>query len=128
MFLRLCYAVRKWRTLSAWKGSGLDGNLPTPHDMRGTSMKAFVFPAFDTQPTVADLPTPEPGPGEVLVRARAASVNGIDLSIASGRLQGMLAYDFPVVLGKDFAGTVEAVGSSVIDFAVGDRVFGVVSD
>src|SRR4051812_45631257 len=99
-----------------------------PRVSTGTSMKAFVLPAFDTQPTVADLPTPEPGPGEVLVRVRAASVNGIDLSIASGRLQGMLAYDFPVVLGKDFAGTVEAVGSSVIAFAVGDRVFGVVSD
>ena len=71
---------------------------------------------------------PEVGPGEVLVRVRAASVNGIDLSIASGRLQGMLDYDFPVVLGKDFAGTVEAVGSGVTGFAAGDRVFGVVSD
>ena len=91
-------------------------------------MKAFVLPAFDEQPTVADLPTPEVGPGQVLVRVRAASVNGIDLSIASGRLQGMLDYDFPVVLGKDFAGTVEAVGSGVTGFAAGDRVFGVVSD
>jgi len=91
-------------------------------------MKAFVWPAFDEQPTVADLPTPEAGPGQVLVRVRAASVNGIDLSIASGRLQGMLEYDFPVILGKDFAGTVEAVGSGVTGFAAGDRVFGVVSD
>jgi NADPH:quinone reductase-like Zn-dependent oxidoreductase len=91
-------------------------------------MKAFVLPAFDEQPTVADLPTPEAGPGQVLVRVHAASVNGIDLSIASGRLQGMLEYDFPVILGKDFAGTVEAVGSGVTGFAAGDRVFGVVSD
>ena len=64
----------------------------------------------------------------MLVRVHAASVNGIDLSIASGRLKGMLEYDFPVVFGKDFAGTVEAVGSGVTGFAVGDRVFGVVSD
>jgi NADPH:quinone reductase-like Zn-dependent oxidoreductase len=91
-------------------------------------MKAFVLPAFDEQPTLADLPTPVAGPGQVLVRVRAASVNGIDLSIASGRLQGMLDYDFPVVLGKDFAGTVEAVGSGVTGFTAGDRVFGVVSD
>ncbi len=91
-------------------------------------MKAFVLSAFDTPPTVAEVPTPEAGPGQVLVRVRAASVNGIDLSIASGMLQGMLAYDFPVVLGKDFAGTVEAVGSGVTGFAAGDRVFGVVSD
>src|SRR5215211_1765278 len=91
-------------------------------------MKAFVLPAFDEQPMVADLPTPEAGPGQVLVRVRAASVNGIDLSIASGRLQGMLEYDFPVILGKGFAGTVEAVGSGVTGFAAGDRVFGVVSE
>src|SRR5215208_3072997 len=91
-------------------------------------MRAFVLPDFERQPMVADIPTPEAGPGQVLVRVRAASVNGIDLSIASGRLQGMLEYDFPVVLGKDFAGTVEAVGSGVTNFAAGDRVFGVVSD
>ncbi len=91
-------------------------------------MKAFVLPAFDEPSTLADIPKPEAGPGQVLVRVRAASVNGIDLSIASGRLQGMLDYDFPVVLGKDFAGAVEAVGSGVTGFAVGDRVFGVVSD
>ena len=93
-----------------------------------TTMRAFVLQDFERQPTVADIPTPEAGPGQVLVRVRAASVNGIDLSIASGRLQGMLEYDFPVVLGKDFAGTVEAVGSGVTGFAAGDRVFGVVSD
>src|SRR5215216_5405851 len=91
-------------------------------------MRAFVLPDFERQPTLADIPTPEAGPGEVLVRVRAASVNGIDLSIASGRLQGMMEYDFPVVLGKDFAGTVEAVGSGVTDFTAGNRVFGVVAD
>ncbi len=91
-------------------------------------MRAFVLQAFDEQPIVADIPAPEAGPGQVLVRVRAASVNGIDLSIASGRLQGMLAYEFPVVLGKDFAGTVEAVGEGVSGFAAGDRVFGVVFD
>src|SRR5688572_25003194 len=94
----------------------------------GVPMKAFVLPAFDEEPTMADLPTPEAGPGEVLVRVHAASVNGIDLSIASGQLQGMLEYRFPVVLGKDFAGTVEAVGAGVTGFAAGDRVFGVVFD
>jgi NADPH:quinone reductase-like Zn-dependent oxidoreductase len=91
-------------------------------------MRAFVLPDFESQPTLADIPTPEAKPGEVLVRVHAASVNGIDLSIASGRLQGMLEYHFPVVLGKDFAGTVEAVGAGVTGFAAGDRVFGVVSD
>jgi NADPH:quinone reductase-like Zn-dependent oxidoreductase len=91
-------------------------------------MRAFVLPDFESQPTLADIPTPEAQPGEVLVRVYAASVNGIDLSIASGQLQGMMEYHFPVVLGKDFAGTVEAVGTGVTGFAAGDRVFGVVSD
>ena len=91
-------------------------------------MRASVMPDFERQPTLADIPTPEAKPGEVLVRVHAASVNGIDLSIASGQLQGMMEYHFPVVLGKDFAGTVEAVGTGVTDFAAGDRVFGVVSD
>jgi NADPH:quinone reductase-like Zn-dependent oxidoreductase len=91
-------------------------------------MRAFVLPDFERQPTLADIPMPEAKPGEVLVRVHAASVNGVDLSIASGQLQGMLEYRFPVVLGKDFAGTVEAVGTGVTGFAAGDRVFGVVSD
>lgn len=91
-------------------------------------MRAFVMTSFDEQPSVVDIPTPEAGPGQVLVRVSAASVNGVDLSIASGLVRGMLDYDFPVVLGKDFAGTVEAVGDGVTDYAVGDRLFGVVSD
>src|SRR5215218_4977054 len=91
-------------------------------------MRAFILPDFERQPTAADIPMPEAKPGEALVRVHAASVNGVDLSIASGQLQGMLEYHFPVVLGKDFAGTVEAVGTGVTGFAAGDRVFGVVSD
>ena len=91
-------------------------------------MRAFVLPDFERQPALADIPAPEAGPGEVLVCVHATSVNGIDLSVASGRLRGMLEYDFPVVLGKDFAGTVEAAGTGVTGFAAGDRVFGVVSD
>jgi NADPH:quinone reductase-like Zn-dependent oxidoreductase len=93
-----------------------------------STMRASVMPDFERQPTLADVPRPEAKPGEVLVRVHAASVNGVDLSIASGQLQGMLEYRFPVVLGKDFAGTVEAVGTGVTGFAAGDRVFGVVSD
>ena len=93
-----------------------------------STMRASVLPDFERQPTLANIPMPEAKPGEVLVRVRAASVNGVDLSIASGQLQGMLEYDFPVVLGKDFAGTVEAVGAEVTDFDAGERVFGVVSD
>src|SRR6188768_2924499 len=91
-------------------------------------MKAFVLQAFDVPPVLAEIQKPEAGRGQVLIRVRASSVNGFDLSVAAGRLKGMLPYDFPVTLGKDFAGTVEAVGADVTGFSVGDRVFGVVSD
>jgi NADPH:quinone reductase-like Zn-dependent oxidoreductase len=89
-------------------------------------MRAFVLPDFKRQPTLADIPTPEAGPSEVLVRVRASSLNGFDLSVAAGMLRGMMEYRFPVVLGKDFAGTIAAVGADATRFAVGDQVFGVV--
>ncbi len=62
----------------------------------------------------------------MLVRVRGSSVNGFDLSVAHGMLIGMMEHRYRVVLGKDFAGTVEAVGAGVDGFAAGDPVFGVV--
>ena len=88
-------------------------------------MRAFAMTGFDEQPSVVEVPKAEPGPGEVLVRVRAASLNGFDLGVAAGMLKGMLDYQFPLTLGKDFAGTVEAVGDGVSRFAAGDPVFGV---
>jgi NADPH:quinone reductase len=63
--------------------------------------------------------------GEILVRVASSSINGFDLSVASGRLKGMMEHRFPIVLGKDYAGTVEAVGPGVDDFAEGESTFGV---
>jgi NADPH:quinone reductase-like Zn-dependent oxidoreductase len=90
-------------------------------------MRAFVVPSADAQPTVTEVPDPTPGPGELLVRVAASSLNGFDLSVASGHLQGMMEHRFPVVLGKDFAGTVEAVGEGVTRFTPGGAVLGVVT-
>jgi NADPH:quinone reductase-like Zn-dependent oxidoreductase len=89
-------------------------------------MRAFAVPSADTEPTVTEVPDPTPGPGEVLVRVAASPLNGFDASVATGRLHGMMEHRYPVVLGKDFAGTVEAVGEGVTRFAPGDAVFGVV--
>ena len=90
-------------------------------------MKAFALSAFGEEPAVTEVPVPKPGPGEVRVRVHAASVNGFDLSVAKGMLQGAMEHRFPVVLGKDFAGVVDAMGEGVGEYAVGDRVFGVVT-
>ncbi|WP_415853717.1 NADP-dependent oxidoreductase [Sinomonas sp. G460-2] len=69
---------------------------------------------------------PEPRPGEVRVQVRAASINGFDISVANSRLKGMMEHRFPVVVGKDFAGTIDALGDGVAGFSIGERVFGVV--
>jgi NADPH:quinone reductase-like Zn-dependent oxidoreductase len=89
-------------------------------------MRAVAFPGFGADPVLTELPTPEPGSGEVLVQVRASSVNGFDLGVLGGYLKGMYEYEFPVVLGKDFAGVVAAVGDEVTNLTVGDQVFGVV--
>ncbi|MGN6667560.1 MAG: zinc-dependent alcohol dehydrogenase family protein [Trinickia sp.] len=65
------------------------------------------------------LPQPLPGPGEVLVQMRAASLNFIDLAVATGRYP---VPRFPVIPVADGAGEVAQIGAGVTEFAVGDRV------
>src|SRR5262245_11260493 len=71
---------------------------------------------------VGDLPKPEPGPGEVLVKVTATALNPIDLYVRAGTIA--MPLPFPYVIGCDFAGTVEAVGSNVARVKRGDRVWG----
>ncbi|MFD1544919.1 NADP-dependent oxidoreductase [Nonomuraea guangzhouensis] len=89
-------------------------------------MRALVVTAVPGSPALTEVPAPAPEAGELLVRVAATSVNGFDAATAAGMLQGMMEHRFPLVLGKDFAGTVEAVGSDVTGFMAGDVVFGVV--
>jgi NADPH:quinone reductase-like Zn-dependent oxidoreductase len=72
----------------------------------------------------AEVPAPEPGLGEVLVRVHAAGVNPVDCKTRAGRGTSALFGDGPRVLGWDVAGTVERLGPGVTRFGVGDRVFG----
>src|SRR3954462_15507331 len=89
-------------------------------------MKAFAIPTRDTQPAVQDVPQPEPAPGEVLIAVEAASVNGLDVSVAAGYVWDMIPHEFPVVLGRDLVGTVTAVGDGVDTVAARDRVAAVI--
>ena len=70
-----------------------------------------------------DLPVPRPGYGEILVRVRAAGVNPVDYKIREGLLKTRLPHLFPVVLGLDAAGTVEACGPSAKWFAKGAEIY-----
>jgi NADPH:quinone reductase len=89
-------------------------------------MKAIAIAETGAEPALCDIPVPTPGEDEVLLRVEGSSINGFDLSVARGNLIGMMEHRFPVVLGKDVAGTVEAAGSAVRGIAVGDRMLGVV--
>jgi L-iditol 2-dehydrogenase len=84
-------------------------------------LKAVVKARLEPGVEVRDMDVPEVGPGEVLVRVRAAAICGSDLGI----------YDFtpaysgmtlPVVMGHEFSGVVEAVGNDVAGYSAGDRV------
>src|ERR1700684_4099342 len=68
-------------------------------------------------------PDPVAGPGEVLVRVAAASVNPIDYKRRAGLTQDFYPLHFPGLIGVDIAGTVVKLGPGVEDFSVGDEVF-----
>jgi NADPH:quinone reductase-like Zn-dependent oxidoreductase len=88
-------------------------------------MRTVALHDFGRAPELTDLPAREPGPGELAIRVRASSVNGFDMAVVAGWIMDFMEYRFPVVLGKDFAGTVEQVGDGVDAFGPGDEVFGV---
>lgn len=89
-------------------------------------MKAAVLHEYGPPSNLKyeDFPDPKPGPGEVLVAIRAASINPIDFKMRSGAAKQLFPVTFPAILGRDFAGVVRELGEGVKDFAVGDRVFG----
>ena len=88
-------------------------------------MKAITISQEGAAPAQQEIDEPQaPGAGEVLVRVRASSVNALDGGIASGMLTSMLPHEYPITLGRDFAGVVEQVGEGVDSVAVGDEVFG----
>jgi NADPH:quinone reductase-like Zn-dependent oxidoreductase len=70
---------------------------------------------------VGDLPTPEVGTSDVLVRTQALAVNYVDTLIRSGGYR--TPTPFPFVVGRDLVGLVSAVGNGVDDFRVGDAVW-----
>ena len=89
-------------------------------------MKAIQLPSYGAadQLRYVEVPTPQVGPGQVLVRVRAASVNPVDSKLAAGYLRQFMPLTFPWIPGNDFAGTIEAVGAGVTSLAPGTEVYG----
>lgn len=83
-------------------------------------MKAMVLDRFGGPESFRwnEWPMPEPGPGEVRIRIRAVALNPVDTKMR----RGLLPVPLPEVLGRDAAGTVDAVGPGVTGFTPGDEV------
>jgi len=73
---------------------------------------------------IAEIAIPTAAQGQVLVRVRAAGVNGIDWKIREGFVRDAFPLQLPAVLGIELAGVVEALGPGATRFRVGDRVMG----
>ena len=90
-------------------------------------MKALTLNGYQGLSSLhfVDVATPEPGPSDVLVEVRAASVNPVDGKITRGYGGPSAQRTLPHVLGRDGAGVIVKVGSAVTGLKAGDRVWGV---
>jgi NADPH2:quinone reductase len=73
-----------------------------------------------------DVPTPEPAGGEVRIAVAAAAVNPVDIATRAGYLDHVVKGRLPIGVGWDLAGTVDAIGPGVAEFAVGDAVIALI--
>ena len=87
-------------------------------------MRALHIPTAGAAAELGELPTPTAGEGTVLIRVKAVGLNALDNGLASGMMAGIMPHGYPLVLSRDAAGVVEAMGDGVIDLAVGDEVVG----
>lgn len=90
-------------------------------------MKAAVLKKYDKMGCdveVCDIPVPEVGENDVLVNIEYAGVNPLDNMIIREEVKLITPYKVPLVMGNEFSGVVEKVGSNVREFSAGDRVYG----
>src|SRR5215470_3984457 len=91
---------------TCWRASG------TTHREGGSemsTMRAALLRDFGAL-AVAEVPTPVPGPGEVLVRVRACGICGTDLKIVAGAYRGTWPPSLPFIIGHEWSGEVAALG------------------
>jgi NADPH:quinone reductase-like Zn-dependent oxidoreductase len=86
-------------------------------------MRTVTVSEYGASPVVGEIPTPQPGAGQILLRMRAAGMNPMDRTLASGAWRPAPAI-FPMVLGADGAGVVESLGEGARRFSRGEELFG----
>lgn len=64
-------------------------------EKRGIAVKAVIITGFGAEPLLTDIPVPQPGPGELLVRLHATGLNPFDWKVAEGALKGVVEHEFP---------------------------------
>jgi NADPH:quinone reductase-like Zn-dependent oxidoreductase len=89
------------------------------------AMKAVVIRAYGGPEvlTYEERPNPTPGPGEVLIKVFATSVNPADIKLRSGQMKKNWPLTFPAILGLDVSGVIQEIGPGVVGLSVGDKVF-----
>ncbi|KQX77768.1 MULTISPECIES: NADP-dependent oxidoreductase [Streptomyces] len=87
-------------------------------------MRAIAVSTFCAEPCLVEVPKPDPAGGDVRVKVEYAALNPLDWQTADGALDGVAPHAFPLILGTDFAGRVDMIGSGDNRFRVGDPVFG----
>jgi NADPH:quinone reductase len=101
------------------------GLLVSLGDTEGVEdMKAFAIDEFGQPGSLHDVSVPEPAEGQVRVRVAAAGLNPFDNAVVLGYLKDRMKHSFPLVPGMDGSGTVDAIGSGVSAWSVGDEMFG----
>lgn len=86
-------------------------------------MKAAILNKKNQDLEIKDVPVPEIGENEVLVKVKYAGVNPLDNMIVREEVKLITPYKYPLVMGNEFSGVVEKTGSNVADFNEGDRVY-----
>jgi NADPH:quinone reductase-like Zn-dependent oxidoreductase len=87
--------------------------------------KAVVIHKYGSKDVLeeAEVTLPELGANQVLVKVKATSINPIDWKLREGYLKQMFDWEFPIILGWDVAGVIEAVGEEVTEWEVGEEIF-----
>ncbi len=89
-------------------------------------MKAVVFNKYGGNEVIElkELPSPETGPGDVLIRVHAASINPVDWKIRDGMAKILTGFSFPRILGSECSGEIIETGRDAKAFRQGDKVIG----